>query len=203
MKRLALILGMLAAAVAALMVVQPAMAGAQPPTISAGPVHVSLVNNDTAIAIKTTDGTINRVGNELQFMNSKGSVKGRVPLAQRIEGTTVPVEVNLASDAKSATLTPHQVALPRRPLPRPRNKGEAWGQLNYLWGQNAGCVGPPALVGAIIGFFVGFIIFGWITTPIGAAIGAYIGLDNCGRGRWGDRYHGETIRAFWRWWNMP
>ncbi|NNG98661.1 DUF456 domain-containing protein [Gordonia araii] len=197
---------MLAAAVAALLVVEPATAGARTPVIDTGPAQVSLTKDMQAVSLKVGSGSIKQVGNELLLMNSKGAVKSRVPLTVKAEGKTAPLRAQIASDAKSAELKPfgyHPALTYRRPLPRPRNKGQAWDQMNALANQNWGCAAPSTLVGGLIGLLVGFIILGWITVPIGAAIGAYVGYDNCGRGRWGDRYRSETIRAFWRWWNMP
>ncbi|QKT08263.1 hypothetical protein HUN08_14435 [Gordonia sp. X0973] len=204
MKRFTLILGMLAAAVAALLVIPVGTAGAQPlPSVDTGPVRVSVIGD--AVRVNVVSGSIARVGSELRLVNPAGVVKDRVPLRiQTRTGQTYPVQARVAADAKSAVLTPigrREAADPfRRPLPRPKNKGQAWGQLNYLANQNWGCASGPTAIGALIGALLFFLI---IPIAIGAAIGAYIGYDNCGRGRWGDRYHGETIRAFWTWWNMP
>ncbi|MFT3900880.1 MAG: hypothetical protein QM728_11650 [Gordonia sp. (in: high G+C Gram-positive bacteria)] len=202
MRRLASILGLLAAAVAALMVVQPASAGAQPAT-NVGKPTFAVTPDNQAIVVSVTSGSIKRVGDELVVNDARGA-KTRVPLTVK----NSPISARVAADNKSAVLKPmgyHEVLTYKRPLPRPMNKGQAWYQLNALANQNWGCAAGPTAVGAIIGALVGiFLILAWpITTPIGAAIGAYVGYQNCGRGRWMDRYRGETIRAFWRWWNMP
>ncbi|WP_448223289.1 hypothetical protein [Gordonia iterans] len=193
MKRVVSILGMLAAAVVALLVVPVGTAGATPAhAVDLGPVQVELV--DGAIALSVTSGAVKQVGNELELTNARGVVKNRIPLSVTTsDRKTYPLRANVAADGKSVHFSP--AALPKRPLPKPKNKEQAYNQMMKLWNQNAACVGPAAAVGALIGLFF---IVGWI---VGGLIGAYVGLENCGRGVWGDRYRGETVRAFWKWWN--
>lgn len=197
MRKVFSILGALAAAVVALLVVPFGTAGATPAqTVDLGPVAVSLT--DQAIEVTVSSGTVKQVGNDLVLANSRGVVRERIPLqVATADGKTYPLRADVASNRKSVKLAPGatDVALPKRPLPKPKNKQQAYDQMMKLWNQNASCVAPAAGVGALIGLFF---IVGWI---IGGAIGAYVGLDNCGRGVWGDKYHGETIRAFWKWWN--
>ena len=193
MRRIVTLMGILAAAVVALLVVPVGTVAAVPAqAVNLGPVQVAL--SDQAIELTVSSGSVKQVGSELELSNSRGVVKNRIPLSvTTTDGKTYPLKADVAANGKAASLTP--VAAPKRPLPKPKNKEQAYNQMMKLWNQNAGCVAPAAGVGALIGLFF---IVGWI---IGGLIGAYVGLENCGRGMWGDKYRGETIRAFWKWWN--
>lgn len=201
MKRIVSMFGILTAAVVALLVIPVATAGAEPAqsapsaqTFNLGPVQLALGGD--AIEVTMNSGAVKQVGNDLVLSNAQGVVKERVPLTVRTaDGQSYALGANVAADGKSARLVPNDVKLPNRPLKQPRSKEQAYNNMMKLWDQNAACVAPAAAVGALIGLFF---IVGWI---VGGLIGAYVGLDNCGRGVWGDRYHGETIRAFWTWWN--
>ncbi|GED99348.1 hypothetical protein [Gordonia crocea] len=198
MKRFTSILGMIAAVVAALLVVQPATAGAARQGVNVGP--MTFAYTDDGVKVDMTSGKVQQVGDQLLFSNAQGKVKNRVPLAVKNpqNGTSVPLEAKVAANGKSVVLKPQAVAkkkgLKYQPLKTKINKDQANAQMNYVFQRNAACIGGAALVGALIGFFF---IVGWI---IGAAIGAAVGVAQCGSGYFNGRYAGETLRAFQIWW---
>jgi len=191
MNRITSVLGMLAAAVAALLVVPLGTANAAPAAVKAGDAQISLVNDYQTVSVKLHNSVFRQQGDSLAIVNSLGKTTDRIPLVVKSEGKSVPVSARVAADRKSAELTPHftktQVA---KHNVKGMTKAQAYNDLVNKANKNFNCALPAIAVGAIIGFFVFFV--GWV---IGGLIGAYIGYSNCGGG--------ETIRAGQRWLSAP
>lgn len=208
MKRLASLFTLLAAGVVALLVVPTGTASAAPaqrPALDAGVANVSLVGADYgAILVKLTDGsTFHRVGESLRVVNRAGATTERIDLRHFTTGDrVVPMAAAVSADRASAEFVPqvarHTVAQPKK---KRLTKAQAYNDLVAKANNNWNCAAPSVIGGAVIGGLIGlFVIVGWIPGAIiGAAIGANNGYGACGKGP----KRGETVRAFWTWWNTP
>lgn len=201
MKRLASVLGMIAIALTALLVVPTATAGAQPAAASGvdnGNVRVSAVNDYQTVLVQLRKGSIKQVGNSVLLQDAKGKTTDRVPLTVKgQDGKAIPVRAQVAADGKSAEFTPlaskHDVA--KRKQGKKMTKAQAYDDMMRKANKHWACASPAVIIGGIIGFF----IFWPITLPLGLAIGANIGYGNCGVGK----QRGEAVTAFWKWYNTP
>jgi uncharacterized protein YcfJ len=196
-------MGMLAVAFAALLVVPLGTANAAPRAmLGTGDVRGVLTGTDyDTIHLQLNKGTFKQSGDTLMVRNALGVTTERISLtSHQVVGKTIPMKAVVASDAKSVDLKP-QVAKVAHPVAAKHNaaqtKAQAWNNLVAKANNNLSCATPSIIVGAIVGGILGFLIIigAFWGIAAGAAVGAYIGYNSC-RG-------GETIRAFWTWWNTP
>lgn len=205
MKRIASIMGMLAVAFAALLVVPLGTANAAPRAmLGTGDVRGVLTGADyDTIHLQLNKGTFKQSGDTLMVRNALGVTTERISLtSHQVAGKTIPMKAVVASDAKSVDLKPQVAKVAKNDVAFKHNvakmtKAQAWNNLVTKANNNWSCAAPSVLVGAIVGGLIGFfvIVGAFWGIAAGAAVGAYIGYSNC-RG-------GETIRAFWTWWNTP
>lgn len=210
MKRFALILVMLAAGVVALLVIPSGTAYAAPAvtasraSLDAGVAKASLAGADYGtILVELTNGSsFVSSGTSLDVVDAAGRTTERIDLANfRAADQTVPLTAKVSADRHSVALVPqvdrHTVAKKKKRL----TKAQAYDDMIKKANNNWSCAAPSVIGGAVIGGLIGlFFIVGWIIgAGIGAVVGANIGYGNCGKGA----KRGETVRAFWTWWNTP
>lgn len=192
MKTCSSIVAAIAAFVVALMVVPPGTAGAAPSV----PIHtpnlsVTAAGDSQSLTVHLRNGVFRQVGDELQVVDASGAVTEQIPLTVATRGKTGSVRAVVAGDRKSVRLAPLAGVRHQASAAKDRAWNNMAAQANRDWPCAAGYIGG----GALIGLLVGLLIFGWITVPIGAAIGAYVGYTTCN--------HGATWRAAVKWWNTP
>lgn len=210
MKRFASILGLLAAGVIALLVIPTGTAYAAPadttsrPALDAGVAKVSLVGADYGtILVKLTDGSVfARTGDVLRVVDASGVTTERIDLRHvKAADRVVPMTAKVSAEGTEVELVPqvarHNVAKKKQRL----TKAQAYNDMIAKANNNWSCAAPTVIAGAVIGGLIGlFFIVGWILgAGIGAVVGANMGYGNCGKGS----KRGETVRAFWTWWNTP
>lgn len=210
MRRFASILGLLAAAVITLLVVPAGTAHAEPvasrTALDAGAAKVSLGGADYgSIIVELAKGSVfQQSGDSLNVVNAAGVTTERIDLKNfAAADQVVPLKAALSADKTVVELLP-QVAkndVAKKKKPKRLTKAQAYDDMIRKANNNWSCAAPSVIAGAVIGGLIGlFFIVGWIIgAGIGAVIGADIGYGNCGKGK----AKGETVRAFWTWWNTP
>ncbi|NDK91620.1 hypothetical protein GYA93_18850 [Gordonia desulfuricans] len=209
MRRFASILGLLAAAMVTLLVVPSGTAHADPAAsraaLNGGAAKVSLGGADYgSIIVELAHGShFRQAGNSLHVVNASGVTTETIDLAHfAAADQVVPLKATLSADGTVADLVPqatrHEVANKK---PQRLTKAQAYDDMIRKANNNWSCAAPTVIAGAVIGGLIGlFVIVGWVIgAGIGAVIGADIGYGNCGKGK----AKGETVRAFWTWWNTP
>ncbi len=195
MKRINSVLGMLAAAVAALLIVPLGTAAAAPRAgLTAGDVHASVTGADSqTVSLRLAKGTFTTVGSTLKVANAQGVTTETINLNHKVGAQVVPLRASVSKDHQSVDLSP-MVKQHRRQVSSTKDK--AWNDLMMKANRNWPCAAPATIIGFVIGLFIPF----WIVTlPLATAIGAYIGYSNCGVGK----ARGETVRAFNTWMSTP
>ncbi|MCH5645511.1 hypothetical protein [Gordonia sp. ABSL49_1] len=193
MKKLTWVLGFLALALAAILVVPTGTAGATPagkvPTHNA---NATISPSGDTITVELRDGKFvpNQENTEIKVVDGRGNVTETVPLMPVSNGKTVHVRAVVSQDGKTATFHgPVATPVAKKKPGKRMTRDQAFQKMTYQLNKDWPCAAPYIIGGALIGLFF---IVGWV---IGGAIGAYIGYTTCN--------HGAGFRSVVTWWNTP